>query len=235
MSNPPPVKTAFSNTSPPATGAARVVEAGPSGEKAAGGAPADDLSAADPSAVDPSAVDPSVVDPSVVDPAVAALVRLLRPAPEPRVHPQAESQLPLATGMEISLGQFRLRVVQRGEVLVESPLAVGRALSPTPEGTFTLAAKPETPTSLRYGHYRTRSGALLMRGVFPKIDLLPPDAVFDPIEPKGLMQLSGEGPLLFGGEATGAATSDGTLVLPDRIALLLHEKLPLGLPVTITR
>jgi hypothetical protein len=225
MSNPPPVKTAFSNTAPSAAGPAPVAETGPGGGEAAGTPSADTLSADTRAATDQAETDPSV----------AALVRLLRSAPEPQIHPQAEARLPLATGIEVSLGLFRLRVVQRGDVLVESPLAVGRALSPTPEGTFTLAAKPETPTSLRYGHYRTRSGALLMRGVFPKIDLLPPDAVFDPIEPKGLMQLSDQGPFLFGGEATGAATSDGTLVLPDRIALLLHEKLPLGLPVTIAR
>ncbi len=53
------------------------------------------------------------------------------------------------------------------------------------------------------------------------------------IAPKAVLQLSEEGPLVFGGEATGAATTDGTLVLPDRIALLLHELLPVGLPVVI--
>jgi hypothetical protein len=50
-----------------------------------------------------------------------------------------------------------------------------------------------------------------------------------------MLQLSDDGPLIIGGEATGAATTDGTLVLPDKIAILLHETLPLGMKVTIGR
>lgn len=178
---------------------------------------------------------PAAEPPAPPDPQVAALLRLLRPVAEPRLHPQADARLPQASGVEVSLEAHRLRVLEGDTVLVESPLATGRALSPTPEGRFTVAAKPPIPSSLRYGHYRTRAGVLLLRGVFPGIDPLPPEAVFDQIVPKGLIQLSGEGPMIFGGEATGAATSDGTLVLPDRIAVLLHEKLPLGVPVVIAR
>ena len=194
------------------------------------------LSEAAPAAADGPAdpASPPAPDPAP-DPKVATLLKLLRPVAEAKLHPQAEARLPQATGIEVSLDAHRLRVLQGDTVLVESPLATGRALSPTPEGTFTVAAKPPLPSTLRYGHYRTKAGALLLRGVFPKIDPLPPEAVFDQIVPKGLIQLSGEGPLIFGGEATGAATSDGALVLPDRIAILLHEKLPLGLTVVIAR
>jgi hypothetical protein len=184
-------------------------------------------------AADTDAPEPG--SPATPDPQVATLLRLLRPVAEPKVHPQAEARLALATGIEVSLDAHWLRVLQGDTVLIESPLATGRALSPTPEGTFTVSAKPPLPSSLRYGHYRTKTGALLLRGVFPKIDPLPPEAVFDQIVPKGLIKLSGDGPMMFGGEATGAATTDGALVLPDRIALLLHEKLPLGVPVVIAR
>lgn len=170
-----------------------------------------------------------------VDPKIDALVRLLRPVAEPKIHEEAAARLGQATRMEVSLAQHRVRVMQGEEMLVEAPLATGRPLSPTPEGAFVLESKPAAPASLRYGHYRARSGILLVRGVFPKIDPLPPEAVFDPIVPKGVLKLSGEGPLLFGGEATGAATSDGSLVLPDKIAALLHEKLPLGLAVIVGR
>jgi hypothetical protein len=203
MSNPPPVKTPLSEPTP-------------------GGPSSTDVTASAPAAPEPAA-----------DPKVTALLRLLRPVAEAKVHPEVEARLPQSTSMEVSLDTHRLRVLQGSEVLVDAPVATGRALSPTPEGSFTLASKPAVPATLRYGHYRTRAGALLVRGVFPTIDPLPAEAVFDEVVPKGLIQLSGEGPLIFGGEATGAATSDGTLIVPDRIALLLHEKLPLGLPVTI--
>jgi len=207
MSNPPPVKTPLSEPAPDV-----------------GNGAAPETAAAAPVAVE-----------SPPDPKVTALIRLLRPVAEPTVHPEAEARLPRATGIEVSLPNHRLRVMQGDEVLVDSPLASGRTLSPTPEGTFTLAAKPTAATSLRYGHYRSKAGVLLVRGVFPKVDPLPPEAIFDPIVAKGVLQLSGEGPFIFGGEATGAATSDGSLVLPDKIALLLHEKLPLGVPVVIAR
>jgi hypothetical protein len=206
MSNQPPVKTPLSEPDPAAG-----IEASESES--------------------PAAPEPAP------DPQVTALLQLLRPVAEPKVHPQAEALLPLATRIEISLDAHRLRVLQGETVLVESPLATGRALSPTPEGSFILAVMgPTLPWRLRYGHYRTRAGALLLRGVFPRIDPLPPEAVFDPIVPKGMLKLSGEdGPLIFGGEATGAATSDGSLVLPERIAILLSENLRLGLPVVIAR
>jgi len=164
---------------------------------------------------------------------MAAVIRLLRPVAEPKLHPEAEEMLPTVTRIEVALSDHWMRVFRGDETVVESPVATGRSISPTPEGRFHLAAKPPAPPSLRYGHYRTRNGVLLVRGVFPKIDPMPVDAVFDQIVPKGLMQLSDDGPMVFGGEATGAATTDGTLVLPDRIALLLHEKLPMGVPVEI--
>jgi|GEM_PF-2216018 len=210
MSNPPPVKTPLPIPTPEVPGVR------------------------DPAATVPAA--PAAAEPAP-DPKLAALFLLLRPVAEARIHPGAESRLPQATGIAVSLAQHRLRVLLGAEVLLEAPLATGRPLSPTAEGSFTLAAKPATPlpSPFRYGHFRTKAGALLIRGVFPKIDPLPADAVFDPVAPKTVLQLSGEGPLIIGGEATGAATSDGTLVLPDKIAALLHETLPLGLAVTIER
>lgn len=207
MSNPPPVKTPLSEPTPADTRSA----------------------VADATAAAPTPVEPAP------DPKVALLIRLLRPVTETKLHPEAEARLPHATGMEISLVTHRLRVMQGAEVLVDSPLATGRPLSPTPEGSFTVAAKIAPPASLRYGHYRSKTGALLVRGVFPKIDPLPAEAVFDQIVPKGVLQLSGEGPLIVGGEATGAATSDGTLVLPEKVAALLQETLQLGLSVVIAR
>jgi len=222
MSNPPPVKTPFSAPAPAGatpTADQPVSDAPPRARPPAGESPAVESPTADPAA----------------DPKLATLIRLLRPIPEAKLHPAAETRLPDATGIAISLTDHRLRVMHHEEVLVEAPVSTGRSVSPTPEGQFTLAAKPSVPSALRYGHYRNKSGALLVRGVFPKIDPLPPEAVFDQVAPKGLLQLSEEGPFVFGGEATGAATTDGSVILSDKIALLLHEKLPLGLPVVIAR
>ncbi|MFN0128375.1 MAG: L,D-transpeptidase [Verrucomicrobiales bacterium] len=218
MSNPPPVKTAFSDPDPVAP------SVGPTSESTSRAA----VSAT-------TAVNPKPAADPPPDPKIAAVVRLLRPVPDAVVHPEAEARLARATRVEVALATHRLRVYHAEEVLIDSPLATGRALSPTPEGEFTLAAKPTPPNSLRYGHFRTQTGSLLVRGVFPKIDSLPADAVFDAVTPKGLMQLSGDGPLIFGGEATGAATTDGSLVLPDRIALLLHQTLAIGLTVKVVR
>ena len=169
------------------------------------------------------------------DPKQDILIRLLRPVPDTLLHPEAEKRLPQATAIIVALDQHRLRILQNTEILVDAPVASGRPLSPTPEGDFTLATKPTSAPSLRYGHYRTAAGTLLVRGAFPKIDPLPVEAVFDPVTPKMMLQLSDDGPLIIGGEATGAATTDGTLVLPDKIAILLHETLPLGVKVTIGR
>lgn len=207
MSNPPPVKTPLPliTAAPPATN-----------EQA------------------PPPSSPTPHEPAK-DPKQDILIRLLRPVPDTLLHPEAEKRLPQATSIIVALDQHRLRILQNTEILVDAPIASGRPLSPTPEGDFTLATKPTSAPSLRYGHYRTAAGTLLVRGAFPKIDPLPVEAVFDPVTPKMMLQLSDDGPLIIGGEATGAATTDGTLVLPDKIAILLHETLPLGVKVTIGR
>lgn len=207
MSNPPPVKTPLP------------------------------LIAAAPPATNEQAPPPSPPQPHepARDPKQDILIRLLRPVPDTLLHPEVEKRLPQATSIIVALDQNRLRILQNTETLVDAPVASGRPLSPTPEGDFTLATKPTSAPSLRYGHYRTAAGTLLVRGAFPKIDPLPVEAVFDPVTPKMMLQLSDDGPLIIGGEATGAATTDGTLVLPDKIAILLHETLPLGMKVTIGR
>ena len=195
------------------------------------------LIAAAPPATNEQAPPPSSPTPHepARDPKQDILIRLLRPVPDTLLHPDAEKRLPQATAIIVALDQHRLRLLQYTETLVDAPVASGRPLSPTPEGDFTLATKPTSAPSLRYGHYRTSAGTLLVRGAFPKIDPLPVEAVFDPVTPKMILQLSDDGPLIIGGEATGAATTDGTLVLPDKIAILLHETLPLGVKVTIGR
>ncbi len=230
MSNQPPVKTPLSKGTP-ATGS----EGPDAGDGTEAGATTADTreTAAGTGTIDSTA--PPADAASAPAPPVDALLRRLRPVAETRMHPEAESRLAQATGIEVSLDSHRLVVRQGDLVLMDAPVATGRPLSPTPEGTFTVAGKPPVPPTLRYGHFRTKTGALLLRGVFPKLDPLPPEAVFDAVTPKGWIALSGEGPVIFGGEATGAATSDGSLVVPDRIALLLHEHLPVGLPVVVAR
>jgi hypothetical protein len=164
---------------------------------------------------------------------VAAVQRALRPPGDPYVHPEIDSLLGAPVLIRVELGAHRLRVLSGDTVAIESPIAHGRAASPTAQGEFTLVGKQASPTGLNYGHLRNAAGAILARGVFQKIDPLPVGAIFDEVIPKCALRLSEGGPRVFAGEATGAATSDGAVILPDKVAVLIFQAVPAGTKVII--
>ncbi len=171
--------------------------------------------------------------PPALDAKTAELVRALRPPVDTRLSAIADSLQPSEVEVKISLSEHRLQVFARGEVAVECAIAHGRAISATPEGEFRVESKTTEAKGLTYGHVRRADGSILIRGVFGKIDPLPADTTFDPVTPKCAFKLSGDGPLLIAGEATGAGTTDGTVVIPDKIALFLYDKLAPGVKVVI--
>ena len=164
---------------------------------------------------------------------MAAVQRALRPPEEPRLLPAAETIEGRTVVIRIVLHEHKMRVFSGEQLAIESPIAHGRSISPTPQGEFTLVGKQASPTRLNYGHLRNAAGAILARGVFAKLDPLPVGAIFDEVIPKCLLKLSDGGPRIFAGEATGAATSDGSVILPDKIAVKLFQSVPAGTKVII--
>ncbi len=164
---------------------------------------------------------------------VAALIKLLCPPPEPKVLPAAETLTSANAAMVLSLRDHRLRVFAGATLAVEVPVAHGRPFSPTTPGEFSIEEKTIDPKNVNYGLYRTTQGVVLARGVFPALDALPAGGVFEPVIPKCAFKLSGGGPLIFAGEATGAATTDGAVVIPDKVALFLYEKLGPGVKIRV--
>ena len=170
---------------------------------------------------------------AATDPKTAAAVKSLRSPDSARLHPAADALSAATAHIRISLRNHRMEVFAGEELAVECPIAHGRPASPTAEGEFTISAKIAEPKGLNYGHIREANGTIRVRGVFGKYEPLPAHTVFDLATPKCAFKLQGEGPLIFAGEATGAATSDGSIVIPDKIALFLFEKLEVGVRVTI--
>ena len=170
----------------------------------------------------------------VINEKLAAVQRALRPPDEPRRFPAADMLDARPVTIRIVLHEHKLRIFNGDALAIESPIAHGRSISPTPQGEFTLAGKQASPKDLNYGHLRNAAGAILARGVFAKLDPLPVGAIFDEVIPKCLLRLSEGGPVIFAGEATGAATSDGAVILPDKIAVFLFEKVPTGTRIIIS-
>ena len=168
-------------------------------------------------------------------PAQRALLKLIRSPEEWRIHQEADTLTAASATVRISLSEHRLRVFNDGALAVDCPVAHGRIAAPSPEGTFSITAKQTIVKGLDYGHILDRAGRVLLRGVFSKLDAIPPGATFDPASPKCAFRLSDDGPLIFAGEATGAATSDGSIVIPDRVASFLFEKIEVGTKVIIER
>ncbi|MGI8604644.1 MAG: L,D-transpeptidase family protein [Verrucomicrobiales bacterium] len=172
--------------------------------------------------------------PPPLDARLATLLKSLHPPLEPQIHAVVDRLEAGSTTIKISLSERRLRVFAGEELALDCPVSTGRPSSATPEGVFTLAAKITAPKGLDYGNIIAPDGTILMRGVFAKYDALPAGASFNSIVPKCAFQLSEGGPLLFAGEATGAATTNGAVIVPEKIALLLSDRLALGVKVEIS-
>jgi hypothetical protein len=170
---------------------------------------------------------------AALDSKTAALLKSLHPPLEPRLFPVVDRLNIKNTIVRISVGGHRLRIFSGEELALDCPAATGRPGSATPEGEFTLSEKVVEPKGLDYGHIIGADGTILMRGVFGKHDPLPAGASFDAVVPKCAFRLSAGGPLLFAGEATGAATTNGAVVIPEKIALLLFDKLEPGTKIAI--
>lgn len=170
-----------------------------------------------------------------LDPHSASLLRSLHPPAPHRLHPVIDRIPRVPVRVEISLAERRLRVLSGRTVALEAPVSVGRSGRESPAGEFALESKVIQPKGLEYGRVLDAAGTVLMRGFFPRHDPLPAGATFEPVVPKCGFRLTEGGPLIFAGEATGAATTDGSIVIPEKIALLLYDKLPAGTAVVIRR
>lgn len=162
-----------------------------------------------------------------------AVLKALSPPPEPKLFPAAEQLTPDNASLVLTLREHRLRVYAGLALAMEMPVAHGRELTPTPAGEFVVEEKILEPKNISYGFYRNAEGVVIARGIFPALDALPAGAVFEATAPKCAFKLSGGGPLLFAGEATGAPTTDGAVVFPEKIALFLYEKLGPGVRVRV--
>lgn len=167
------------------------------------------------------------------DPQTAAVLRCLAMPPEVKFFPAAETIKSAEARVVVSLRERKLRLYDGPELALETPIAVGRVSSPTPDGEFVLAEKTGELRQVGYGHLRSPEGTILLRGIFQKFDPVPPGAVFDSVTPRYGLRLSGAGPLLFPGEATGAATTDGSIVFPDKLAQFFYDVLVPGSRIII--
>ena len=135
--------------------------------------------------------------------------------------------------LRLSLSEHRLRVFSGDELAIDCPASTGRTGCPTATGEFAIESKAVQPKGLDYGHIVAPDGTVLVRGAFSRRDPLPAGTVFNPILPKCAFKSSTGGPVIFAGEATGASTTDGSVIIPDKIALLLYDKIEAGVKLFI--
>ncbi len=185
--------------------------------------------------IEPIAPKKGVPEDPAVSPAQRALLKLIRSPEDWRILAEGDSLTSASAVIRISLAEHRMRIFNDKTLVAECPVAHGRPTAPSPEGTFSVTTKQTVVKGLDYGHLIGPDGKILLRGVFSKLDPIPPRATFDPASPKCAFRLSDDGPIIFAGEATGAATSDGSIVIPERVAVYLFEKIEPGAKVVIER
>jgi hypothetical protein len=168
-----------------------------------------------------------------LDPKAAGLLKVLHPPLETRIHAIADRMTPGAITLRLSLVEHRFRVFVGDELAIDCPASTGRTGCPTAPGEFRIESKITQPKGLDYGHILSGDGTVLVRGAFSKRDPLPAGARFNPVVPKCGFKLNAGGPMLLAGEATGAATTDGSIVIPDKVALVLYDKLEAGVKLII--
>jgi hypothetical protein len=165
---------------------------------------------------------------AALDPKAAGLLKALHPPLETRIFATADRLVAGSTTLRLSLAEHRFRVFAGDELAIDCPASTGRTGCPTATGEFRIEAKAAQPKGLDYGHVLAADGTILIRGTCSRRDPLPAGAVFNPVIPKCAFKATAGGPTVLAGEATGASTTDGSVIIPDKVALLLFDKLEAG-------
>jgi len=129
-------------------------------------------------------------------------------------------------GVEVSLSELRLRVVDSGTVLMDVPIAIGRPSRPTPTGSFTVTdIVPSTDPAGSYGPV-----ALALDGYSEVLDTFPGEnATESPDARAPVLALHGTNQP----RSVGTAGSNGCPRLFNDDVVALARLVPAGTPVLI--
>ena len=119
---------------------------------------------------------------------------------------------------EVNLGERRVTVYDGEDVVAETEAVIGKQRTPTPLGTFSIAAKRRNPPSESY----LGPWALALSAYSEALDTfnggVPVIAIHGTTKP----------------EQVGEALSNGCIRIPNDVINFLAENVPLGAPVTIS-
>ena len=120
---------------------------------------------------------------------------------------------------EVSLSETSVKVFDDGQLIAESQAAIGTERTPTPLGTFYVAAKRRNPPAEWY----LGSWALVLSGYSETLETfaggLPVIAIHGTTDPDGEL---------------GHSLSNGCVRVPNDVIQFLAEHVPLGAPVIVT-
>ncbi len=140
---------------------------------------------------------------------------------------------PSSLKIRIDLAAGELTLLAADKVALRSPVCAGRRTRPTPTGQFKVSSKSESLKADRFGHLVGAGGEVVSAIAYTHLDPVPPGLRFERVAREDVLHLGPDAPLIHAGRAVPVACSDGAVIVPQPVARLLFQKVPVGCPVEI--
>jgi hypothetical protein len=141
-----------------------------------------------------------------------ALSRLEQVAPSDRV-------------LKVSLSQKTAELSLAGEVALRCQISHGCTQHATPCGEYLIDGVKKNHPLPHYGVIKDQDGCVLVRSVFSILEPLPHGCVFEAMPVRYLFHGAEGVPCLIGGQVTGTGATNGCVMIPEKVAALLHDRM----------
>ena len=135
--------------------------------------------------------------------------------------------------VRIDLERGVLLLLSGDKVALKSPISAGRRSKPTDTGKFTVSGKRETAKGENFGKIVDAGGHTIASIAYTDLDPVPPGCHFEAAEKQYVLDLGDSGVMIHAGVLAPVPCSDGAVIVPEPVARLLFEKLPVACPVEI--
>ena len=135
--------------------------------------------------------------------------------------------------VRIDLERGVLLLLSGEQVAIKSPISAGRRSNPTDTGKFTVSGKRETVKGENFGRIVDGGGHTIASIAYTDLDPVPPGCHFEAAEKPYVIDLGDSGIMIHAGVLAPVPCSDGAIIVPEPVARLLFERLPVGCPVEI--
>ncbi len=139
------------------------------------------------------------------------------------------------TVVTVTLSSQTLSVTVGGKSALKCSASSGRKTNPTPVGDYKIKSRIEKVPTNGYGNFVDSKNRLLVAGVYQSLDPAPTGAKFVAVPQKHVLQLDSENITILSGHVRSSPATNGSIVVSEKTAKILYQRIPDGAAVRIVR